>query len=460
MSNIRKKWLTNSAANLISGLSAAVFNILLPGIVSRKLSADDFALWSLVVQVIVYINLFSLGLQTAMARAIAHSHDSTGHESSRAAVRAGLSIAAYGLMFAAAAVFLLAWLYPYFFPKIQPVQLGNFRWAIMLVGLSTAFQIMAQIPMGVFQGMHKNFYFVSVQVLVRIGTIVAVLIGLTFSTDLVFLAAIVALCSLMLWPLTWLVFTRFVEWGQEIWKVAIDKERRADLLKYCGTLSVWSVSMLLVNSAGILVVGRIDFGMTGPYSLALSASMVLAGLLNAALAPLMTMAAGLYSRPETVARIPGLLEKSTILASISLQFLLVLAYLLHQHVIALWVGEKMIEAVRIPLMILVMAQCIRNIAAPYALMLLATGLHQKALLTAVGEGVCTVMASVVLGYQFGAIGVAWGAVVGALVGVAGSLFVNIHNTHELTPRPLLFVLKCIVAPVAGFLPVYSAIYFL
>ena len=87
-------------------------------------------------------------------------------------------------------------------------------------------------------------------------------------------------------------------------------------------------------------------------------------------------------------------------------------------------------------------------------MLLATGLHQRALISAVIEGVANLIASIVFGLLWGALGVACGTLFGAGVGILGTLLLNTRRTPELTPQPLAFALKGIMLPLLMFAPLY------
>jgi hypothetical protein len=59
-----------------------------------------------------------------------------------------------------------------------------------------------------------------------------------------------------------------------------------------------------------------------------------------------------------------------------------------------------------------------------------------------------------LGLAWGAVGVACGTLVGAVVGVAGTLALNTGRTPELTPRPLAFSLRAVALPLLLFAPLH------
>lgn len=455
MSALLKRWLGNSLANLIGGLATAGVNVLLPAVVVKHLSVEAFSVWNLALQMVVYVNLLSLGLQTATARAIAYAADQKAATADLPGiVRAARSISRGAAGAALLMVVALVVGYPLLFPGMSVELVGDFRVTLLLFGCSAILQIFAQVDMGVFQGLHRNVVFVGVQMAMRLLTVLLVWLGVIGRLPLVGLALLMAGASSLLWPGMRIAFRRMVPWAREVRAVALDTACRRDLLKYCSTLSVWSMSMLLVNSVGIVIVGRIDFLKAGPYAIAMTAASVLVGLLNAALSPLMTSAAGLHASERTRHRLPALLLWSTWGAALVLSSLFVVVLLLYPAILRFWVGEAFVASAGPLLVLLVGAHCLRNIAAPYSLMLLATGLHRRALVSAVLEGVANVVASIMLGLIWGAIGVACGSLVGAVVGIIGMLLMNTGRTPELTPRPFAFAMQGIVLPLALFAPVY------
>lgn len=456
MTEVVRRWASNSAINVIGGLSAAAFNLLVPGIISRHLPEEQFAVWSLSLQIVAYVNLLGLGLQTAAARFIAQAHERQDRLRLQQTVRACQTISRFtaglGLLLALA----LALLYPQAFPDLPPGLVGDFQWAVFFVGASSALQLLAMVPMGVYQGLHSNRSFVSVQILVRALTLILIAIGARVGFGLLALTALFSLGNLLLPLLLALRLTRQFDWVRGLASVKLDLALLRDLLSYCGTLSVWSISMLLVNSVGTLVVGRIAFHMTGAYSIALVAATVLAGLLGALLAPLLTTAAAMHAQESQRAGLPALLNRATVFSSLLLHGLFLCTLLFHGWVLQLWVGASYGAQAGDLLLILVGAHCLRNMAAPYALTLLATGLNRRALWTGVAEGLANLLATLALGLWLGVTGVALGTLVGAVVGILGSLLLNARKTEELTPRPGAFAFQGFVSPTLAFLPLHLA----
>ncbi len=417
----------------------------------------DFAGWSLALQIVAYINLLSLGLQTATARAIAQAHGKDDTAAMQRIVKAANSIATWAVTIASTAALLMALCYPLLFPGIPAHLLPTFQLAVLMIGLSTAWQLFAVVPMGVFQGLHRNIVYVSVQVSVRLLVVCLIWWGANAGLQFAGLAALLATGSVLLWPLMRQTLHSSLNWCSAVRTTPLDRGQRRELLDYCASLSVWSVATLMVNSVGVLMVGYIAFEQTGVYALAMTAALVLAGLLGALFSPLVTMTATLHAHQKRRNEIPALLMKTTLWCAVLLNLLFAGCLLLVREGINLWVGSRFVEPLTPLLLLLVGAHALRNLGSPYALMLLATGLHRRALLTAAGEGLCNLVATVLLGLHFGITGIAAGTLVGALAGIIGALVLNTSKTSELTPQPLRYAFGGLIVPAALFAPIHLLI---
>lgn len=444
----------NSAVNVFGGMAMAAVNILLPAMIARHTSGIEFSIWNIALQIIVYVNILSLGLQTATARSIAHAAeapDKNNDELASIAV-ASKSIAHWAATLAIVLIGAMLIFYPLLFPGIPVHLIVDFRWILVFFGAAAALQILAQPYMGIFQGLHRNIVFVSVQVCARVLAIGLVWWGVLAHQSLTVLALLFSGAIATVFPLMRMISSVLLSWASGIRDVGLDLGRRKDLLNYCVTLSVWSLSMLFVNSTGIVVVGHLNLTMVGPYSIAMSAANVVVGFLSAVLAPLLTTGAALFAQHKTRSGIPRLLWRSTLGVAVMMNLLVVVVLVLDTTIIRYWVGPSFVATAGPLLAVLVAAHCLRNIASPYAMMLVATGLHRRGLLSSVFESAANVAGSVIFGIYYGALGVAVGTLVGSLVGVAGAFIFNVRATPEITPQPVRYVGWTVVLPLLAFLP--------
>jgi O-antigen/teichoic acid export membrane protein len=98
-------------------------------------------------------------------------------------------------------------------------------------------------------------------------------------------------------------------------------------------------------------------------------------------------------------------------------------------ILRLWVGEQYAVHTLQYLRILVFANIIRNLCAPYATMIIATNRQSAAIAAAVSEAVVNLGSSIYLASRFGAIGVAFGTMIGAFVSIALHFGITMRFTH-------------------------------
>jgi O-antigen/teichoic acid export membrane protein len=106
--------------------------------------------------------------------------------------------------------------------------------------------------------------------------------------------------------------------------------------------------------------------------------------------------------------------------------LLVLGYPL----LRMWVGVAYAIHSVSYLRILVIANIVRLICAPYSTMVIATGRQRVAMAAVFSEALSNLLFSIWLASRFGAIGVAWGTLIGGTIGLAIHFGVSMRYTQE------------------------------
>jgi O-antigen/teichoic acid export membrane protein len=119
----------------------------------------------------------------------------------------------------------------------------------------------------------------------------------------------------------------------------------------------------------------------------------------------------------------------------------------------LWVGHDYATRSALFLQVLVLGNFIRQLANPYALVLLATGQQHLATVAAVAEALVNLSLSIYLVQRFGAIGVAIGTLVGAFVSVGLHLTVSMKLTRSMISMSRRkFVLTGLLRPLLCVIP--------
>jgi O-antigen/teichoic acid export membrane protein len=198
--------------------------------------------------------------------------------------------------------------------------------------------------------------------------------------------------------------------------------------------------MLCVSGLDLTIVGRYDYAHTGFYSIATAPTNFMIAIIGAAMSPLMPAAAALaVSRnPEQMG---GVLARMTRYATTLLLLSSLPAIVGGYWLLRVWVGPVYALAVLPMLRILMLANVIRNMGAPYANFLVATGSQRFAIAGATLEAVVNLAASIFLARRIGAIGVAYGTLLGSFLSVGMHFLISMHFTRAQfdISRPRLFI---------------------
>ena len=69
----KRLYQTNALLNLAGGASSACMVLILPYLLNRLLSQQDYAIWVLGFQAVLYVPMLGLGIHQILNRTIAHS---------------------------------------------------------------------------------------------------------------------------------------------------------------------------------------------------------------------------------------------------------------------------------------------------------------------------------------------------------------------------------------------------
>jgi O-antigen/teichoic acid export membrane protein len=121
-------------------------------------------------------------------------------------------------------------------------------------------------------------------------------------------------------------------------------------------------------------------------------------------------------------------------------------------VLRLWVGATYAEHGVQFLRILLLANIIRQLCAPYATIVVATAKQRFALASAITEAAINLAASVWFARHYGAIGVAAGTLLGSFAGVAINFGVTMHYTPNIAVSRMTLLLKGMLRPAIMAIP--------
>lgn len=443
--SLRSLFLKNAVANVLGGAGSAVFNLLLPALVVRYLGKLEFSVWTLALQILLYLQIFGFGLQTAMTKFIAHGNEKNDLADQKRTLKAGLALVMSFVLCAVFAVAALVLFYPMLFDNIPEELVGNFRICIALLGISAAMQLFALVPNGMFVGLHRNIIPVGSVLLVRMLSLLTLWLVLKHGGGLLALSIALACCGAMVVPVSYFCARQwaaqlFSGWG------AVEWGRFRQLFNYCASLAVWNLAMLFVNGVDMIVVGHFDFEKVAAYSLAVTAITVLVGVLQAVLNPLVAIGSASYANSEKSGKLPKILFLSSFGCALFLIVVVIFFFFFGRQLLGLWINPIYISDVYAFLNILLIAHAVRNLMMPFSVLLVAIAEHKKAFFPAVMEGVFNLCFSLFLASKMGALGVAYATLIGALAGVFFSFILVVHKTRVLTVSRTYFFTRILLMP--------------
>jgi O-antigen/teichoic acid export membrane protein len=424
--NTRWVFFKNALANLGRGGTAGLVALLLPPLLVRHMRPADYVVWVLVLQVGAYVSYLDFGLQTAVGRYVAFAHEKNDQGqrdrvfSTAFAALVGACVLSILLLLAAVAGVRLI------FPSLPIESVGMMRWAMLVLGVSLALGLPASAWNGVFIGLQR--YEIPAMVIggARIVSAVGIVIAAFAGKSVVSMSAIMGGTYLASYAVQYVAVRGMVP-DLEFDLALVRRATASELLSYCVGMAVMSFSMLLVTGLDLILVGRFDFAAVTPYSVAASIITFLSGGLGAVLSVMMPHAAALHARedPEGLGR---LVLNATRIAVVLLMLSGIPLLVYAGPILKIWIGQRFVAAGQPILATLLLANIIRLVGMPYAVVLVSAGQQRLIKVSPLTEGFSNLVASVVLGSMLGAIGVALGTLIGSVFSIASHLVYSMPRT--------------------------------
>lgn len=445
MSNLVKRFTSNAGANIIGGIGTAIYNLILPSIVVHKLSPEDFSVWSLGIQVIIYIQVLGFGVQTAIARFVSADNEIGNKVGIFSTVMAGRKTLRILMFLGVIISVLLMIIYPLFFNGLNHDGVRVLRYCILAFGVSSSLQLLSLLPIGFFTGLHKNYIHVLAQLFGRIISIIIIYLLVKAEASITVLSVglsigLVIPCGLLVY-----IMNKSQLFTTEIIVEAQAYDRNKELISYCKVLAVWSFCMLFVNGFQPFVAGYFDIKNVGVYSLAFTLIMVMVGLQQAIMAPILTLGSALWGKGEK-GKIFNLYKLSTIVCCSILILSILFLFFFGRALISLWIGKHYALNVYNIVILLALGNAIRNIMSPYSLLLISIGSHRKSYMPAIIEAFAIVVFCTSLGHFYGINGVAYGAVFSSVVAINSNAIITFKYANYIDENKFHIYMKYVFFP--------------
>ena len=433
----------NALFNLLGGASTSLLVLVLPYLLARYLSAEEFAAWVIGFQASLYIPLLGLGIQHVINRSVAHAlasqqaRDSvTLHEQLQTAWRLVLILAFLGAAVIGVGGFFLMEL-----TQAPAAYESTILGVWYRVGLASALGLLSLFFFGYFGGLQRYEWENAYKAMVAIGFLSLVLMGIwqfgginpiTLANDF----AIAIAMGLLILMLAFGLQHPKAQWRDAlgVWHPPTGK----NYLRGIYGTSMWQVAMLMITGFDILIVARLDFLAVPGYAIALSIMTFLTGFMGALVSPCLPRFAAELAKPQQgqFQHLFLVYQQRLIIACLAISLTL---WVLPSALWTMLFGEAA-PVFQMVMPILLVANCIRYLTILYTLALVSANLQHRVVVTPLMEGAINVSASVLLGWWLGPIGVALGTLLGALFCLGAHAFYNTARTRSVLPLTPAWIL--------------------
>lgn len=425
---VAARLMRNAAISVARLVVTALVALFLPAYLTHKLPITTYSAWVLVLQMSAYVAYLDFGVQSGVSKYVAEYEARGDAAGANMRASAGLAIMLSTSILGVLLTLILAWRVPQIFHDMPAFLYRDVRISLVLVGVSLSFGLFCSVFSAIFLGLQRYAVPMAISTINRLLFTAVVCFAVFLHSSLAVMGGLVAL----VYVATGLV--QIVAWHKLASRIRVslyglDYSVLKKMLTYCSVLAIWSAGMLCVSGLDVTIVGRYDFGQTGFYSIATLPTTFIISLMGAALGPFLptTSAMSTHRTPADMGNVLSRTTRySTILLLLSGLPLLVVAY----PILRLWVGPNYALHTVGYLRVLVLANILRAMCAPYATMLVATESQKVAIVGATAEAIVNVGCSIFLASRIGAIGVAYGTFLGSLVSVAMHFAISMRYTYR------------------------------
>jgi O-antigen/teichoic acid export membrane protein len=444
--------LYNAGLNVLAGVSSALFSVAVPMLLAPRLTPVALVIWSIIMMPAAYTAVFTLGIQSVVARRVAVARAEGELSMLHATVAAALRLMTIAALLYLALLGLATALLGQIYPAIPDELSADAKMAFLAFGAGQATLIPTAAVVGYFYGLQDNAPVAANVVIARLLMAAGIYgastsMSLTAMSVTATLVLVVANAILFIWyeRARRLTMAPIRSRGME----PAHRTEMVSLARECVPVSVWAIATFLIYGGTSSVASVLAFESFAAYSIAVGISLMLLGLHSAAFSTLIPYVAE-AQKVEGRAALSRILDMATILSLVLSCSALLLVALIGHEVLALLLptmGSHDVMSYLVPLLV---GNAVRLVGLPYSNALMGLGLQAKILATPWVEAGVTLLASIGLGLTFGAMGVAWSLACGGLASVAMHAALNVRATADHLP---ISALRLLIIPVVTVLTV-------
>jgi O-antigen/teichoic acid export membrane protein len=448
----KRRILQGSASNLTRVILGMLISLVLPHFLVHHMGTAEYSAWVLILQLSAYVNFLDLGLQTAIGKFVAEYHAAGNASAARKTVSTAFTVMLGAALLGALAIFGMVWQVPRIFAQMPGALVADLRSGLLAVGMSVAFALPFGVFLATFTGLQEYGFPTVLIAASRIVSTIGLITLLLMHGSLVQMALLMAACNIATALLQFAGWKRYASNRIGFELFGFDKRTSSRLLEYCGILTIWTIGSLLISGIDTAIVGHFDYKNTGYYAIASSATNFMLLLVSNLMGPLLPAISSLQVE-RTPREFGGVLVTATRLSTALLCMLGIPLLFLGFPLLRIWVGVQYASHALVYLEVLVAANIVRQLAYPYALMVVGLGQQRFATVSPVLEAIVNLVFSILLARRYGAIGVAIGTLIGAFAGVIAHLVVSMPRTQvAVAVERLRLVREGVARPLLSFLP--------
>ena len=440
----------NVFANICRIGVGALVSLSVPPFLIGILSKEAYGTWLLILQLSAYVSFLEFGIQTAVGRYVAH-HNELGEfrERDRIVSTALAILTGLGLV-AIVGIFILAGQLPHLFAGMPTKLYLDAQLALLFVGSSLAMALPFSVFGGIFIGLQRYDILALILGVSRLFGGVFIVLAAHTSHSIVTMAIALAITNIGagLWQF---LAARRVASDIQISIQGISKTTGVEIAGYCLSLTVWTIGMLLVSGLDTVVVGYFDYQSVVYYSLAASLTNFLLSIHTAIFGVIMPQAAtiGATRDRDALGNLLVLTTRYGVIILIMTGLPLVFGA---RWFLTLWIGDSYADKTTLILQVMVIANCIRYVGAPYANIALAVGAQKQILLSPVAEALVNITISIILTAYYGVIGVVIGTLCGAFVSVGIHYGYSLKSTTQIKLKDKRLLIYAVAKPMISVFP--------
>jgi O-antigen/teichoic acid export membrane protein len=443
----------NALANLSRGSAIALVTLLLPPLLTRVLSKESYSAWLLVMQLSSYVIILDLNIQMSVSRFVAYYSEIGDLEKRDNIVSTAFVMLSVLALFGLLGIVFLSCQLPCIFRDIPIALVSDTQLALMIIGGSLAITLPTSAFVGVFLGVQR--YDMPAWIIGSSKLLAGFLTALVacYTHNILLMSSSVALGSFMS-AIGLTIALKKNTHNISLSIKTISKHSLLEISEYSLSFLSWNIGIILASGLDATIVSFFDYKSLVYYSLAASLVSIISGIQSTVIVALMPEATKMGVRGEKK-ELGDLLISATRYTAIALIVVSIPILILEKLLLSIWIGNEYAIHVEQFLQVLILANFIRQICLPYCMVVSSINEQRKIILVPLLEGLTSMLFGYIFIHYVGAIGVAFGTLIGAIASllahysytvtrIDGIEVIDKRNFIQAVVKPLIAAFPCLI----------------